>query len=377
MNPEPGADRLADAAAYADNDEFAQEIQTRGTWHPGTTTSRSPRDRAAIPWLPRPLKLGGRGSELARAYADRAIATLTAAAAAAGIDLAVEYVPITTSADWHSGDLAELGGKALFCREVDHALASGTIDAAIHALKDVPGDVAPPPGLTFAAYLERDDVRDAIVFPATSPYTALADLPAGARIGTSAVRRRAQILRARPDLAVVAYRGNVIPRIQRLDDQYASSPHGPETVDGLLLARGGLAQVGMGHRASQVLQVGEMCPAVGAGVLGLRCRKTDRDLVGLLSLADHAATRARIDAERSMLSVLGGHCQSPIAGHCEITGDHRLSLIGMVFDADGATVAHAHAYDEIAHARDLGAYVAASLIRQDARAIIDGTARTR
>lgn len=344
-----------------------------------------PADRGApVPRRPRPFLLGGRGSRLARAYADRVIVALTEAAAAAGIDVEIDYVPITTTADRHTGDLAAIGGKGLFVREVDRALAAGEIHAAVYAMKDVPGDVPDPPGLTFAAYLARDDVRDALVVPAGSRCTGLTDLPAGARVGTSAVRRRAQILRVRPDVEVVPFRGNVVPRIRRLDEQYRdghAGGHGDgegagRAMEGLVLARGGLAAVSMGHRAVQVFAVEQMCPAVGAGVLGLRCRTDDPQTVGLLRMVDHTETRARIDAERAMLSALGGHCNSPISGHCHVTADGRLSLVGMVFDADGGTFAHAHEYDLPAHARDLGAYVAAALMRQDARAIIDRTAHT-
>lgn len=278
-------------AARADRHDVAAAMQARGTWHPDGGP-----DSATASGHPRPFRLGGRDSQLARAYADRAISMLTGAAAAAGIDLNIEYVPITTAADRHTGDLSQVGGKGLFVREVDHALSAGTIDAAVHAMKDVPGDVPAPPDLTFAAYLPRRDVRDVVVFPVTSPYRRLADLPAGARVGTSAVRRRAQISRAYPGLEVVPYRGNVIPRLNRLDERYGHA----EGVDALVLALGGLAQVGAAHRAAQVLEVGEMCPAVGAGVVGLRCRKTARDVVGLLRLVDHDTTRACIDAERAI-----------------------------------------------------------------------------
>lgn len=309
----------------------------------------------------RALRLGGRTSHLARAYARRVIDTL--AAVVPGLE--IEYVPIETSADRYKGDLSELGGKGLFMKEIDKALMMGQIDAAVHCMKDVPGDVPLPKEFVFAAYLQRDDVRDAVVFPDGSKYATISDLPPGARIGTSAVRRKAQLLRRRPDLNVQRFRGNVVPRLTRLDEE--------REVDALVLAGGGLAKVGMEHRISQLLSLDEMCPAIGAGVVGVQCRKADEGIVELLQVIDDAQTRTHILAERTMLHALQGHCNSPIAGHCHTTDDGQLSLIGMVFSRDGATFAYAHEWDTPDHAYELGAFVAANLTRKNARSIIAGT----
>ncbi|WP_218005692.1 hydroxymethylbilane synthase [Actinomadura hibisca] len=309
----------------------------------------------------RALRLGGRTSHLARAYARRVIDAMTAVAPG----LEVEYVPIDTSADRHKGDLSELGGKGLFMKEIDKALMVGEIDAAVHCMKDVPGDVPLPKQLVFAAYTERDDVRDAVVFPEGSKYGSIEELPPGAKIGTSAVRRKAQLLRHRPDLNVVRFRGNVIPRLTRLDEE--------REVDALVLALGGLAKVGMDHRVSQVLSMDAMCPATGAGVVGVQCRKADEGIVELLQMIDHPETRNHILAERTLLHALQGHCNSPIAGHCHTTEDGQLSLIGMVFSRDGDTFAYAHEWDRPDRAYELGAYVAADLNRKNARSIIAGT----
>ncbi|MFV2177339.1 hydroxymethylbilane synthase [Actinomadura sp. LOL_016] len=308
----------------------------------------------------RPLRLGGRTSHLARAYARRVVDAL--ADVLPGLE--IEYVPIETSADRYKGDLSDLGGKGLFMKEIDKALMTGVIDAAVHCMKDVPGDVPLPKGLVFAAYMERDDVRDAVVFPEGSKYAALDELPPGARIGTSAVRRKAQLLRRRPDLNVQRFRGNVVPRLTRLDEE--------GEVDALVLARGGLVKVGMEHRISQVLAKDEMCLAVGAGVVGVQCRKADEGVVELLQMVDQAVTRNHVLAERTMLHALQGHCNSPIAGHCHTTEDGQLSLIGMVFSRDGATFAYAHEWDTVDRAYELGAYVAATLTRKGARGIIAG-----
>ncbi|GLZ15901.1 porphobilinogen deaminase 2 [Actinomadura sp. NBRC 104425] len=328
----------------------------------GATAVSSPAEVYFSRALPsgRPLRLGGRTSHLARAYARRVIDALAAAVPG----LQIEYVPIETSADRHKGDLSELGGKGLFMKEIDKALMTGAIDAAVHCMKDVPGDVPLPKGLVFAAYMQREDVRDAVVFPEGSEYSNLAELPPGAKIGTSAVRRKAQILRKYPHVNVQRFRGNVIPRLTRLDEE--------KTVDALVLARGGLAKVGMEHRISQVLSMDEMCPAIGAGVVGVQCRASDEGIVELLQMIDHAETRTHILAERTMLHGLQGHCNSPIAGHCHTTEDGQLSLIGMVFSRDGATFAYAHEWDTPDRAFELGAYVAGVLNRKGARDIIAG-----
>ncbi|MFG2247095.1 hydroxymethylbilane synthase, partial [Spirillospora sp. NPDC048823] len=227
----------------------------------------------------RALRLGGRTSHLARAYARRVIDTL--AAVVPGLD--IEYVPIETSADRYKGDLSELGGKGLFMKEIDKALMMGHIDAAVHCMKDVPGDVHLPKEFVFAAYLQRDDVRDAVVFPDGSKYAIISDLPPGARIGTSAVRRKAQLLRRRPDLNVQRFRGNVIPRLTRLDEE--------QQVDALVLAGGGLTKVGMEHRISQLLSLDEMCPAIGAFVAASLTRKNARSIIAGTRLHPRSAVR--------------------------------------------------------------------------------------
>jgi hydroxymethylbilane synthase len=243
----------------------------------------------------------------------------------------------------------------------------GGIDVAVHCLKDVPGDTPMPDGTTFAAYLPREDVHDVVLFPAGSPYHSLDELPAGARIGTSAVRRKAQILRKRPDLHVDRIRGNVNSRIARFDTE--------GRFDAMVLARAGLRRIGMEHRAVEVLPLDVMCPAVGAGVIGLQCRTADTGTVELLRLLDDPQTRTHITAERTMLHGLQGHCNSPIAGHCTTTADGQLSLLGMVFSREGGRFAYAQEWDTPNHAHELGAYVAATLARKGARELIAGTAR--
>jgi len=327
---------------------------------PVTPDTQTPARHFAQELSARPLRVGGRTSHLARAYGRRVIDALQRVVP----NLEIEYIGIETSADRHKGDLSQLGGKGLFMKEVDKALTVGAIDIAVHCMKDVPGDVPLPKGLTFAAYLERDDVRDCVVWREDSKYARLNELPPGAVIGTSAVRRKAQILRRYPHLQVERFRGNVIPRLARLDES--------KRFEALVLAKGGLTQVGQEHRVGQLLSHEEMCPAVGAGVIGVQCRSDDEAIRELLLMLDHEETRRHITAERTMLHGLQGHCNSPIAGHCHTTPDGQLSLLGMVFSRDGGEFVYAHEWDTRDHAFELGGIVAATLNRKGARDIIAG-----
>ncbi|WP_199823955.1 hydroxymethylbilane synthase [Streptomyces sp. NBRC 109706] len=313
----------------------------------------------------RPLRIGTRSSPMARSQAEHVAGLLTKHEP----ELRVELVPVTTEADRWQGDLAKLGGKGLFVKQIDVMLQRGDVDMAVHCVKDVPGDQPLPDGLVFAAYLPRDDVRDVLVFPEGSTHTTLADLPPGAAIGTSAVRRRAQINRVRPDLNVIRVRGLIGTRIDRLDGR---KPGGPK-LDAMVLAASGLARIGQAHRARQTFTVHEMLPPVGAGVLGLECRRNDHPIAALLTRLNDEKTMREVTAERVMLHGLRGHCNSPIAGYCVTDPDGQLSLKGMVFNRDGSRFVHAHYWGE--HQNDpavLGTRVAADLLRQDARNIIEG-----
>ncbi|MEV7011352.1 hydroxymethylbilane synthase [Streptosporangium sp. NPDC051022] len=308
----------------------------------------------------RTVRLGTRTSPMALGQAQHVAALLRSISP----ELEVEVVGIQTSGDRWQGDLAELGGKGAFMKEIDRALVMGAVDAAVHCIKDVPGDVPLTKGTTFAAYLEREDVQDAVVWRAGSSFTRLEDLPAGTRIGTSSVRRKAQLLRYRPDLHVDRIRGNVNSRLARLDAE--------QRFEALVLACAGLRRIGMEQRIGQVLPLEVMCPAVGAGVIGIQCRDNDSAVVELLRLLDHAETRTHIRAERAMLHGLQGHCNSPIAGHCFTTLDGQLSLTGMVFTREGGQFAYAHEWDQPTRPVELGGYVAAVLARKGALNIIRG-----
>lgn len=314
-----------------------------------------------------PLRIGTRTSPMALAQAEGVKARIEARVPG----LAVELVGMETSADLWPGDLHELGGKGNFTKEIDRALAGGRVDVAVHCLKDVPGDVPLPAGTVFGAHLERDDVHDVALFPASSPFRRLEDLPSGALVGTSSVRRRAQLGLYRPDLRVERSRGNVNSRLARLDE----GGH----FDAMILARAGLGRIGMAERPYQLLPVEHadgdaavaILPAIGAGIISLQARSADSPVLRLLDDFNHVVTAQCATAERVMLHMLMGHCNSPIAGHAVRCPDGQLHLRGMVFNRDGSEFVHAAAWHRDPGA--LGSMVAADLLRQGARNLITAT----
>ncbi|WP_171168842.1 hydroxymethylbilane synthase [Streptomyces sp. I05A-00742] len=313
----------------------------------------------------RTLRIGTRSSPMALAQVEQVTALLRKHEP----DLRIEVVPVTTEADRWQGDLAQLGGKGLYVKEIDQKLLRGEVDMAVHCIKDVPGDRPLPKGLHFAAVLPRDDVQDVLLFPEGSDRQTLDDLPPGTTVGSSAVRRKAQINRVRPDLHVVRVRGAVGSRIEKLDGKRESHTR----LDAMILATSGLARLGLSHRARQVFTLDEMLPAVGAGALALQCRLNDLATNELLYPLTDEKTWAEITAERAMLHGLRGHCNSPIAGHCTTEPDGQLSLRGMVFSRDGSKFVHAHYWCELRNdPATLGARVCAELLRQGARDIISG-----
>jgi hydroxymethylbilane synthase len=315
-------------------------------------------DEHAEPGPGRVVRIGTRASPMALAQVNRVAAELTARTPG----LRVEVLPVTTAGDRWSGALSALGGKGAFTREVDAALLAGEVDVAVHCMKDVPGDRPVPAGTVFAGYPLRDDPRDALVHPGG---LRLADLPAGTRIGTSAVRRVAQLARDFPGLEPVPIRGNANSRLAKLD---------AGDVDALLLAVSGLERIGERARASDVLPVTTMTPAVGAGVLGLQCREGDTDTIDLVGGISDPGTWRQVTAERIMLHVLQGHCNSPIAGHCTAAADGTLTLTGEVFSLDGKRTVTATDTAAPGDAVTLGTSVALALLRQGALDLIAASA---
>jgi hydroxymethylbilane synthase len=263
------------------------------------------------------LRLGTRESPLAMAQAREARARLCAAH---GWDeAAIELVPVVASGDRiQDRPLADIGGKALWTKELDGWLAEGRIDAAVHSMKDV--ETIRPDSLVIAAILPRADVRDVLIGAAS-----IAQLPPGARVGTSAPRRAAQLLHARPDCSVVMFRGNVATRLAKLAAGEA---------DATLLAAAGLERLGQTGTGTP-LAVEEWLPAPAQGAIGIECNLADDATRVLLQAVDHGPSRARVMVERAVLQALGGNCHSAVAIVSKIDGS-EISLRVALFSPDGA-----------------------------------------
>ncbi|GAA1367259.1 hydroxymethylbilane synthase [Streptomyces beijiangensis] len=304
------------------------------------------------------LRIVSRSSPMALAQVERVRAEL----AVLHPGLRTEVVPVTTSGDRWMGDLAKLGGKGAFTKEVDAALLAGEADLAVHCVKDVPADRPLPAGTVFAAFLKRDDIRDALIHPGGRT---LDELPAGTRIGTSSVRRIAQLAASHPHLECVPMRGNANRRLEKLVAGEA---------DALLLAVSGLERIARTDVITETLSVETMCPPIGAGVLALQCREDDTATIDAVSgLGDPTAWK-EATAERMFLHVLQGHCNSPIAGYAHTERGGELSLRAKVFTPDGKTVLNAHEWAGPLDPATLGTSVAVALLRQGARDLIDGIA---
>ncbi|MER7753885.1 hydroxymethylbilane synthase [Kitasatospora sp. NPDC097643] len=300
------------------------------------------------------IRIVSRSSPMALAQVERVRTEL----AALHPGLRTEVVPVTTSGDRWTGDLAKLGGKGAFTKEVDAALLAGEADVAVHCLKDVPADRPLPAGTVFAAYLRRDDIRDALVHPGGRT---LDQLPPGTRIGTSSVRRTAQLAASHPHLTCVPIRGNANSRLAKL---------AAGDVDALLLAVSGLERIGEEGWITEVLGVDAMCPPIGAGILVLQCREDDVATIGAVTGLGHHDTWREAAAERMFLHVLQGHCNSPIAGYAKAEPDGRLSMRGRVFSPDGKQVLDAHEWAGALSPEDLGTSTALALKRQGAHDLI-------
>lgn len=286
------------------------------------------------------LRIGTRGSALALAQAAEVEARMAAAHPALAAPEAIEIVVIKTSGDKAvDRSLAEIGGKGLFAKELEEALADRRIDLAVHSLKDLPSVL--PEGLTLAAHLPREDPRDAF-FSLRSP--SLAALAEGAVIGTSSPRRRAQLLHARPDLAIVPLRGNVDTRLRKLE---------AGAVDATLLAVAGVKRLGLAPRITAVLAPEEILPAAAQGAIGIECRADNARARDWARAVDDAPTAVCVSAERAVLTALGGSCRTPIAALAALeSGDLRLRA--MILRPDGSECLTAERRGAAADAGALG-----------------------
>jgi len=294
--------------------------------------------------MPDPVRIATRRSRLAVWQAEHVAARL----AALHPGLVVTLVPIVTEGDRiQDRSLAAVGGKGLFIKELELAMQDGVADLAVHSMKDLPGRLAA--GFTIAAALERGDARDAFV---SNAHDSLASLPRGARVGTSSPRRECQLRHRRPDLEIVAMRGNVDTRLGKLDRG---------DCDATVLAAAGLERLGLEARIRARLAPQEMLPAVGQGVVGIECRSDRADLLELVRPLEHGETRLALDAERAFSAGLGASCRSPIAAHASLASG-SLRLAGLVGSADGATIFADETTGPAAEAARLGSDLAGRLV---------------
>jgi len=265
------------------------------------------------------LRIATRKSQLALWQAEHVAMLLRQAHAS----LHVELVPLLTQGDRiQDRSLAAIGGKGLFIKELEVAIAEHRADIAVHSMKDVPAEL--PAGLMIGAVLKRADARDALV--TGLGVAQLTDLPSGARVGTSSLRRQAQLRALRPDLGIHALRGNVDTRLRKLD---------AGDMDAIVLACAGLIRLGLESRITARLDPSVCLPAISQGVIGIECRSRDAHTRTLLQSLEDSSTRLVMDAERAFAERLGGSCQSPIAGYAERTAG-EITLRGLVAEPDGS-----------------------------------------
>ena len=295
-----------------------------------------------------PLRIGTRGSPLALA---QAVETRTKLMTAWDWpEEAFEVVVIQTSGDRiQDRPLRLVGGKGLFTKEIEEQLLDGSIDIAVHSMKDMP--TAQPDGLVLDTYLPREDVRDAFVSPSTD---SIASLTQGARVGSSSLRRRAQLMHVRPDLDVVEFRGNVQTRLKKLAEGVASCT---------FLAMAGLNRLNMAHIATLAIEPEDMLPAVAQGAIGIERRSNDSVTAALLEPLHHATTGQRLAAERAFLAALDGSCETPIAGLAILEGSELL-LRGEVLRPDGSEKLSGERRGAIGRGAEMGYDLAQDLLSQ-------------
>jgi len=301
-----------------------------------------------LPTPARPLRIGTRGSPLALWQAHEVRRCLMAALALP--EPAFQIVVIKVTGDQiQDKALRDIGGKGLFTREIEDALLDHSIDIAVHSMKDMP--TQQPDGLVLDCYLPRADARDAFVSPR---YASIADLPQGAVVGSSSLRRRAQLALRRPDLQLVEFRGNVQTRMRKLEDGVAHAT---------FLAMAGLTRLGMAHVARTAIAPEEMLPAVAQGAIGIERRTDDPRTQAMLSRIHDAATGLRLAAERSFLATLDGSCETPIAGLAVIDGPD-LWLRGEILRPDGSASCAGERRGPVSAGADIGRALGEELLGQ-------------
>ncbi|MDH5544829.1 MAG: hydroxymethylbilane synthase [Gammaproteobacteria bacterium] len=269
----------------------------------------------------------------------------------------VELVKMVTQGDKIlDAPLAKVGGKGLFVKELEVGMLEGNADIAVHSMKDVPVEF--PDGLHLATICEREDPRDAFV---SNTFSSFDELPHGARVGTSSLRRQCQIMALRPDLEIVTLRGNVNTRLQKLDDgEY----------DAIILAAAGLKRLGFNDRIKECIDPLKSLPAIGQGAVGIECRSDDEYINTLLAPLNHEKTSIRVRAERAMNNRLEGGCQVPIGGYAEL--DHGVIVLrGLVGRPDGSEIIRGDISGRPEDAEELGRVLADDLLSRGAKEILD------
>jgi hydroxymethylbilane synthase len=297
----------------------------------------------------RPLRLGSRKSPMAIVQSRQVADMITERTGRQ-----VEIVGVTTLGDVSRAQVTQIGGTGIFVSALREALLGGEVDLAVHSLKDLPA--GPADGILLAAVPPRDDPRDALI---ARDGAKLADLPAGARIGTGSPRRAAQLLGLRADLRCVPIRGNAGTRLGQVIDGH---------LDGVVLACAGLARIGYTGAITQVFELDEMLPAPGQGALAVECRDGEPGLAGLLAAVNDEASMAAAVAERSLLEALAAGCSAPVGGYA--AGAGKLLMHAAVLSPDGTRALRAHGGAPAAQARQLGRDLAAELLRRGASDLI-------
>ncbi|PBB88768.1 hydroxymethylbilane synthase [Mesorhizobium sp. WSM3876] len=305
-----------------------------------------------------PLKIGTRGSPLALAQAHETRARLMEAHGLP--EQAFEVVVISTSGDRiQDRPLSEAGGKGLFTKEIEEALLDRRIDIAVHSSKDMPTVL--PEGLELSAFLPREDARDAFIGKAAQR---IADLPHGARVGSSSLRRQALIRRMRPDLEVVMFRGNVQTRLRKLDEGVA---------DGTILAYAGLKRLGLDNVITDLMSLEAFPPAPGQGAIGIESRIGDSAVDRMLAAIRHAPTGQALACERAFLAALDGSCRTPIAGHATVSGE-MLTFAGLIISPDGRESHDVRLDGQATAAAEIGAEAARTVRARAGAKFFDGWA---
>jgi len=298
------------------------------------------------------IRIATRKSPLAMWQAEHVAAALKAAHPG----IRVELLGMSTQGDKIlDTPLAKIGGKGLFVKELEQGMLDGSADIAVHSMKDVPVEL--PEGLHLPVIMEREDPRDAFV---SNEYAGLDDLPEGARVGTSSLRRQCQLLARRPDLELLPLRGNVNTRLRKLDEgEY----------DAIILAAAGLIRLEFGGRIRAFIEPEQSLPAIGQGAVGIECRADDQRVNALIAPLHHADTASRVLAERAMNNRLEGGCQVPIAGHALLEGD-ELWLRGLVGSVDGKAIVRGEIRGHRDEAEALGVTLAERLLADGADEIL-------